>query len=150
MGARRCGMAINPSFLNSYEKLTEAVENAVDADTKGRLQGWLDEIDNEPTVAPVIQKLQDGLDINGWWIANVEANHTRQELQWPDDPYEAIGMKVLLMRELASGREDIGHFGFHIYGRTVDSRPRDAAAAVIERIFTPMAKRLQGYLERTC
>jgi hypothetical protein len=54
----------------------------------------------------------------------------------------------LLMRELARGREDIGHFGFHIYARTVGSRPRDTAAAVIERIFTPMAKRLQHYLER--
>jgi hypothetical protein len=141
-------MAINPSFLNSYEELTEAVENAVDADTKGRLQDWLDEIDNEPTVAPMIQKLHEGLDINGWWIANVEANHTRQELQWPDDPFKAMGMKLLLMRELARGREDIGHFGFHIYGRTVGSRPRDSAAAVIERIFTPMAERVQRYLER--
>ena len=56
-------------------------------------------------------------------------------------------MKLLLMRELAKGREDISHFGFHIYGRTVGSRPRDTAAAVIERIFTPMAKRLQRYLE---
>jgi hypothetical protein len=46
------------------------------------------------------------------------------------------------------GSEDIGHFGFDIYGRTVGSRPRDAAAAVIERIFTPTAKRLQRYLER--
>ena len=48
-------MAINESFLHSYEQLTEAVENAVEADTKGCLQNWLDEIDNEPTVAPMIQ-----------------------------------------------------------------------------------------------
>ena len=140
-------MAINEGFLDSYEELTEAVENAVDADTKGCLQDWLDGIADEPTIAPIIQKLQEGLDINGWWIANFEANHTRQELQWPDDPYEAMGMKLLLVRELAGGRQDISHFGFHIYGRTVGSRPRDSAAAVIERIFTPMAKRLRRYLE---
>jgi hypothetical protein len=141
-------LAVSPSFLSSYEELTAAVEDAVDADIRGRLQGWLDGIDNEATVASMIQKLQEGLDINGWWIANFEANHTRQELQWPDDPDKALGIKILLMRELARGREDIGHFGFHIYGRTVGSRPRDAAAAVIERIFTPMAKRLQRYWER--
>ena len=141
-------MAIDRGFWRLYDELTEEVNEAIHPSTKGDLRAWYSALDEEPSVAGVVRRLQSGLGVEQWWLVNFEGNHTRQDLTWPDDVDKALGMKLLVMRELARGRVDIGLFGFHIFGRTGGGRPEDTAAEVIKRIFAPMARQLRRYLER--
>jgi hypothetical protein len=82
-------------------------------------------------LANVVSRLQDGNDIEQWWLVNVEANHSRQDLMWPDDREKALGMKLLVLRELASERLDLSKFGFHVFDRVGGSTQEDTAAIVI-------------------
>lgn len=139
-------MAINPSFEDLYDELTGEVISAIYPSTKDHLREWFEALDGEPTVAAIIQKLQTGLDIQQWWLVNYEANNTRQDLMWPNDADQALGMRILVLRQLAESREDIGRFGFHVFHKG-NGMPENAGA-VVEKVFAPTARQLLRYLKR--
>lgn len=141
-------MPVDPGFADLYEVLTNEVNDAIYPSTKDHLREWYKALDEEPSVAAIVQMLQSRLDVDQWWLVNFEANHTRQDLIWPDDAEQALGMKFLVMRELGRGRVDIGLFGFHLFGTRGGGRPEDTAAEVIRQIFAPMASQLWRHLRR--
>jgi hypothetical protein len=95
--------------------------------------------------AIVVQKLEHGLDIDGWIQRAMEDSNQARSLDWGSVREKALGMKLLLFRAFADKRQDIAGFGLHFIrvGRDIN----DNARAFVDQVFSPMARELRRFLE---
>lgn len=142
-------MATDGNFANFravYDDLTDEVARATHQFLPDHLRNWFQTLDTTPQVSRIVQRLQESVDFQQWWLTNYIANTSGEHLIWPDDPERALGIKLLLFRQFAEDKEDISRFGFHVIG--AGRNVNDNARAVVEQIFEPMARELRRYLER--
>jgi len=137
------------NFRAVYDELTDEVNRARYQFLPDHLNSWFEHLDDTPQVAVVVNKLQDGQDLDAWYK---HAENTRGSfvgsgtLDWPAGRENALGMRLLMFRACAEKKLDaamIGH-SFIYVGNNIN----DNAHAVIEQIFMPMASELRRYLER--
>jgi hypothetical protein len=131
------------NFRAVYDELTDEVTRARYPFLPDHLRNWFDHLDSTPQVAPIVSRLQHGLDIDGW--AQQATVNNNRSLNFGSDREKALGMKLLLFRAFADKKQDIAGFGFQFLhvGRNVN----DNARAFVEQVFNPMARELRRLLE---
>lgn len=139
-------MAVDGDFANFravYDELTDEVERSSHIFVSDHLRNWLQALDTTSNVAPIIKRLEAGVNYLQW-RTNLAADVT-QTITFPAAREQALGIKLHLARAFADKKEDVATFGFAFMrqGRSIE----DNARGVIQQIFMPMARDLRRYLE---
>ena len=96
-----------------YDALTDEVMRTTHAFLPGHLTNWFLTIDETPSVAGIVARLQSGLDLNSWLTECLDSNggmgSTRLFL--PKEREKRLGMQLLLFRAIADGKQDAAFSG---------------------------------------
>jgi hypothetical protein len=133
------------NFRAVYDELTDEVARASYAFLPDHLRNWFDHLDSTPQVAAIVQKLEHGLDIDGWIQRAMADSNQGRSLDWGSVREKSLGMKLLLFRAFANKRQDIAGFG--LYFIRVGENLNDNARAFVDQVFSPMAGELRRFLE---
>jgi hypothetical protein len=145
-------MAVSGDFANfrsNYDFYTDEVMQSRVQFMAEHLANWFRTLDTTSTVAPIVQRLQSGLDFQKWkQEQEAAARGMGGDLTWPKDPEQRLGMKLLLFRAAADAdsADGIAWFGFQFIPAS-DSDINNAARRFVEQVFGPMARELRKYLE---
>src|SRR5947209_19922646 len=93
------------NFRALYDELTDEVERASHTYLPDHLTQWFEHLDETPGIAPIIHRLQKGLDFEGWYKEQQE-NEGDDEgvLKYTPSRDKALGLRLLLFRALAEKR----------------------------------------------
>ncbi|WP_375780477.1 hypothetical protein ACE103_17705 [Bradyrhizobium sp. ma5] len=135
------------NFRAVYDELTDEVSRSRHQFVAGHLQNWFRHLDETPQVSEVIQDLQADLDFDAWYAEQKENSQGMGPgvLNYPADSGKQLGLKLLLFRHFAAGKEVLWQFahGFISSSRDLNVLTHDA----IDQVFGPMARELRRYLE---
>jgi hypothetical protein len=136
------------NFRAVYDDLTDEVGRARYQFVADHLKNWFVQLDETPGVSEIVERLQNGLDFQSWY--EEQKNSIRSvigsgRLSYPVDREKALGMKLLLFRHFAEGKDDLWQIGFHFIGSSTNLN--DLNQSAVEQIFMPMARELRRYLE---
>jgi len=132
------------NFRAVYDDLTDEVSRARYPFIPDHLRNWFKHLDETPRVSAIVRRLEHGLDIDRF-TEMAMSSHTRT-LDWGDHDEKSLGMRLLLFRRFADGKQDIGLYGFHFL--RVSRNVNDNARAFVEQVFEPMARELRRFLEK--
>jgi hypothetical protein len=140
---------MNGDFVNFravYDVLTDEVMRSRSAFLPDHIRSWFERIDGTPAVAAIVERLQTGLDGDAWLKERLsDRSITRRNLLLPAEPDKSLGLRLLMFRAVAEGRQNAGLLGFVFtpVGRDANT----SARAFIDQVFGPMARELRRYLE---
>jgi hypothetical protein len=132
------------NFRAVYDDLTDEVSRAHNTFLPDHLRNWFRHLDDTPRVAAIVRRLEHGLDIDRF--AEQAMEDQNETLDWGDHEEKALGMRLLLFRQFASGKQDISLWGFHFLhaGNNVNAN----AEAFVRQVFEPMVRELRRFLEK--
>jgi hypothetical protein len=143
---------MNGNFANFravYDALTDEVGRARYQFLPDHLRNWFEVLDTTPSVATIVRRLQAGLDVENWIkesMTSMTGMVGSGKLSWPANREQSLGMKLLLFRQFAKGKQEIAGFGH--YFMYVGNNINDNAQAFVEQVFMPMARELRRLLEQ--
>lgn len=136
------------NFRAIYDELTDAVARSRHKFFVDALTAWFDHLDETPAVAEEIKQLESGQDAAAFLA---QAQSTKGSfigsgrLDWPKPKDDKLGMKLAVFRRMARGEEDVTNFTYN-YAYVTNNFDANLSA-MIEQIFSPMARELRRYLE---
>lgn len=136
------------NFRVVYDELTDEVTRARYQFLPDHLRNWYEALDTTPGVSAIVRRLEDGLDLDTWLKAAMQTGGSfagSSRLDWGSDKETSLGMRLLLFRAAASGKQDISRLGFHFIH--VGNNINDNARAFLDQVFSPMARELRRFLE---
>jgi hypothetical protein len=136
------------NFRGVYDELTDEVMRSHMQFLSDHLRNWFEVLDTTEMVAPIIQRLQSGLDYKKWRDEQIANAKLGGVLAWPQDRQQQLGMRLLLFRSaVEEGRGDfIAWFG-HAFLPSADQNVNNSAKRVLDQIFRPMAQQLRRLFE---
>jgi hypothetical protein len=145
-------MAVSGDFANFravYDELSQEVMRSNVQFLPDHLANWFRTLDTTSEVAPIIQKLQSGIDFETWHEELQVSIRLNRSLSWPKEPEERLAMQLLLFRSAAEGSngEVIAGYGWRFIP-SQDTSINNSARRFIDQVFRPMAAELRRYLER--
>jgi hypothetical protein len=146
-------MAVSGDFANfraTYDFYTDEVMRSHIQFLTDHLANWFRTLDTTSSVAPIIQRLQRGLDFESWRNEQqAGATGMGGTLTWPKDAENRLGMKLLLFRSASKdGNSDVISWCGHIFIPSSDRSINNAARRFVDQVFGPMARELRVYLEQ--
>lgn len=141
-------MAVDPlrSFWREYDGWVTELSGAAYKQVPDFLLSWYRALDTTTDINTIIRRLEGRVDFEKW-STSLALTSSDLPLRWPDDPEDALGMKLQLFRMLNSrAPEEIAIFAkSHLdEGRG----PTESTQALIRQIFLPMARELKRYIEQ--
>jgi hypothetical protein len=124
------------NFRAVFDELTDDVMRARYQFFAEHLQNWFVTLDETPLVKVIVERLQNGLDVQEF----LKKSHATQggmvgsaQLLWPEDRLQRLGMKLLVFREIAQRRIEAWNFGhdFMYAGSKLDANVRAADRSLI-------------------
>jgi len=109
------------------------------------LANWFNTLDTASAVAPVIRRLESGLDFKSCRKQQeAESSGMGGTLTWPNDPEKRLGMKLLLFRSAVTNRSAdlISWFGFVFIPSPSGRNINNAARRFLDQVFWPMSREL--------
>jgi len=136
------------NFRAVYDEMTDEVMRSHMQFLPDHLRNWFEAMDTTEGVAPIIQKLQEGLDYKKWRDEQIANANRGGVLTWPPGRDQQLGMRLLLFRSaVEEGRGDfIAYFG-HAFLPSADQNVNNSARRVLDQIFRPMARELRRRFE---
>ena len=135
------------NFRAVYDELTDEVSRSRHQFLPDHLRSWFRHLKETPGVNEIVAHLESGLDFDNWYAEQ----KTRQTgagsgtLRYPADRKQQLGMKLLLFRHFAAGKEAAWQFAHAFVYSSSDLN--ELTHGVIEQIFQPMARELRRHLE---
>ncbi|MEA2860176.1 MAG: hypothetical protein QOC72_2215 [Methylobacteriaceae bacterium] len=135
------------NFRAIYDELTDEVSSARYQFIPDHLQRWFEHIEDAPSIAEIVHKLQEGLNFEEWYeAAKATYDVDGASFNWPKEREKNLGMKLLLFRACADGELDAADIGYWFVAQHADLNM--LARAFVTDVFVPMARELRRYLEQ--
>ncbi|MGD9922291.1 MAG: hypothetical protein AB7V13_12730 [Pseudorhodoplanes sp.] len=136
------------NFRAVYDELTDEVARSSYQFVAAHFSNWFALLDETPSVAAAITRLQEGLDFRSWYEGcekTVRGMVGSGKLTFPAEKDKSLGMRLLLFREMASGRIEPWRFAHSFVYTRGDLNV--LTSNVIDQIFLPFAREFRRHLE---
>lgn len=138
-------MAVSRTFEKfrvRYDELTDEVSRAQNDFIADHLRRWFENLDETPLVNEIIKRLESVDGFEEWF----KKCNEEERLTLPASGSERLGLRLLLLRTVASGDNDAGMLGID-FAYVGHAGLNQNARSFMEQVFSPLTRELRVYLE---